>query len=243
MTDPTSSLAAQLVELQRIDTLVDQLRVQRERTPLRATLAEETQKLGSWERRQSSVENRVAALEAEIEDDEKRGAEIATHLERLNRQLKTVIAPREAEALMHEITTLTEQRDELDIRELEAMEEESTLESELATNLAEEPALRAGVAVATDALAVGVADIDRQLETLKDERVDAVTGLPADVITRYDRARPQLGIVVSRLEGKQCTGCHLDLSAAEIDSARMDAAETGFTDCPQCGRILVLRTD
>ena len=53
-------------------------------------------------------------------------------------------------------------------------------------------------------------------------------------------ARPQLGVVVSRLEGKQCTGCHLDLSAAEIDTARTDAAETGFTDCPQCGRILVI---
>ena len=42
MTTPTSSLAAQLVELQRIDTLADQLRAQRERTPLRAALAEET---------------------------------------------------------------------------------------------------------------------------------------------------------------------------------------------------------
>ena len=243
MTIPTSSLAAQLVELQRIDTLSDQLRAQRERTPLRAALAEKTATLGAWERRQASVHARVAALEAEIEDDEKRGSEIASHLERLNRQLKTVIAPREAEALMHEITTLTEQRDELDIRELEAMEEESTLESELATNLAEEPALRSGVAIATDALALEVADIDRQLEALKDQRVEASTGLPPEIITRYDRARPQLGIVVSRLEGKQCTGCHLDLSAAEIDTARADAADTGVTDCPQCGRILVLHTD
>ena len=87
-------------------------------------------------------------------------------------------------------------------------------------------------------------EIDRdKLATLKDERVEAVTGLPTEILTRYDRARPQLGIVVSRLEGKQCTGCHLDLSAAEIDTARTDAADTGVTDCPQCGRILVLHTD
>jgi predicted nucleic acid-binding Zn-ribbon protein len=235
-----TTLADQLVELQRIDTLADQLRILRERTPLRAVLAEETQRLGVWEQRQVGVRARIAALEAEIELDEKRGAEIATHLERLNRQLKTVIAPREAEALMHEIATLTEQRDDLDIRELEAMEEESTLEADMAANLADEPALRAKVQAASEALAVAVAGIDAQLEALEGERVGALAGIPTDVLTRYTRARPQLGIVVSRLEGKQCTGCHLDLSAAEIDTARADAAVTGYTDCPQCGRILVL---
>lgn len=235
-----SPLAEQLVELQRIDTLADQLRVQRERTPLRAALAEETERMGIWERRQAGVKARIAALETEIEGDEKRGAEIASHLERLNRQLKTVIAPREAEALMHEITTLTEQRDDLDIRELEAMEEETTLEGELATTLADEPALRAEVQAASEALAAAVADIDGQLEALEGQRNAAVSVIPGDVMTRYDRARPQLGIVVSRLVGKQCTGCHLDLSAAEIDTAKAGAAETGVTDCPQCGRILVL---
>jgi predicted nucleic acid-binding Zn-ribbon protein len=235
-----TTLAAQLVELQRIDTLSDQLRVQRERTPLRATLATVTQRMGEWERRQASVQARIAALEAEIDDDEKRGAEIAAHLERLNRQLKTVIAPREAEALMHEIATLTEQRDDLDIRELEAMEEEGTLESEVAANLSAEPALRAEVAEAAEELAAAVADIDQQLEALANDRIGALADIPTDVMARYDRARPQLGIVVSRLDGKQCTGCHLDLSAAEIDSAREDAADTGVTDCPQCGRILVI---
>jgi predicted nucleic acid-binding Zn-ribbon protein len=141
---------------------------------------------------------------------------------------------------MHEITTLTEQRDDLDIRELEAMEEETTLEGELAANLADEPALRADVQAASEALASAVADIDAQLEALEGQRNIAVSVVPGELMTRYDRARPQLGIVVSRLVGKQCNGCHLDLSAAEIDTAKAGAAETGITDCPQCGRILVL---
>jgi len=234
-----TTLAQHLVELQRIDTLTDQLRVQRERSPLRAEFAEATARMRSWEQRRDAIQTRIAELEAEVEADEQHGAELASHLERLERQLKTVIAPREAEALMHEIATFTGQRDELDIRELEAMEEESTLEAELATHLADEASTRAALRSADDALAVAVADIDAQLEMLTAERPAAVETIPADVIARYERARPQLGIVVSRLEGKQCTGCHLDLSAAELDTARADAAETGFTDCPQCGRILV----
>ena len=143
---------------------------------------------------------------------------------------------------MHEIATFTTQRDELDIREIEAMEEESTLESDLVAHLADETTTRAELQAADEALANQVADIDRQVETLTAERRTAVESIPADIMTRYDRSRAQLGVVVSRLEGKQCTGCHLDLSAAELDTARDDAAETGFTDCPQCGRILVIAT-
>ena len=237
-----TTLAQHLVELQRIDTLTDQLRVQRERSPLREEFTQATARWRAWEQRREAIQTRIAELESEVEADEQHGAELATHLDRLERQLKTVIAPREAEALMHEIATFTTQRDELDIREIEAMEEESTLESDLVAHLAGETTTRAALQTADEALANQVADIDRQVETLTAERRTAVESIPADIMTRYDRSRAQLGVVVSRLEGKQCTGCHLDLSAAELDTARDDAAETGFTDCPQCGRILVIAT-
>jgi uncharacterized protein len=237
-----TTLAQHLVELQRIDTLTDQLRVQRERSPLREEFNQATARMRSWEQRRDSIRSRIGELESEVQADEQHGAELATHLDRLERQLKTVIAPREAEALMHEITTFTTQRDELDIRELEAMEEESTLESDLVAHLADEASIRATLESADGALAAAVADIERQVEELAAGRGAVVESIPADVLARYDRGRPQLGVVVSRLEGKQCTGCHLDLSAAELDTARADAAETGFTDCPQCGRILVIAT-
>ena len=235
-----TTLAEHLVELQRIDTLTDQLQVQRQRSPLRDQFAEATARMRSWEQRRDSIRTRIAELESEVEADEQHGAELASHLERLERQLKTVIAPREAEALMHEIATLTTQRDELDIRELEAMEEETTLEADLAAHLESEATNRAELQSADAALAEGVADIDRQIESLAAGRASAVEAIPTDLIARYERARPQLGVVVSRLEGKQCTGCHLDLSAAELDTARADAADNGITDCPQCGRILVV---
>ena len=235
-----SELSDQLVELQRIDTLADQLKVQRERSPLRSELAEVSATMRAWEQRHGELTHRIDELNTEVEHDEERGTELAGHLARLERQLKTVIAPREAEALMHEIATITGQRDGLDIAELEAMEEQATLEAALAAHLVDEPVRRASVVAAESSLGVVVADIDQQLEQLTGERSKAVEGIPVDLMSRYDRARPQLGIVVSHLVGKQCTGCHLELSAAEIDTARADAADSGFTDCPQCGRILVI---
>jgi uncharacterized protein len=235
-----NTLPDRLVELQRIDTLSDQLTVQRERTPLRTALAEATTQMRGWEKRRAEMEARIEALTIEVEHDEEHGAELADHLARLERQLKTVIAPREAEALMHEIATLTTQRDELDIREIEAMEEEGTLESSLVAHLDAEPELRSAVDIATSELSAAVADIDTQLAALTGERIEVLAALPDTLITRYERARPQLGVVVSQLVGTKCTGCHLDLAAAEIDTARAEAADSGFTDCPQCGRILVI---
>jgi len=47
-------------------------------------------------------------------------------------------------------------------------------------------------------------------------------------------------VAVAQLVGKQCQGCHLELSAAEVDTAKDEAAATGVTDCPDCGRLLIV---
>ena len=58
-------------------------------------------------------------------------------------------------------------------------------------------------------------------------------------IARYDRLRARLGgVAVARLEGSRCGGCHLDLSAGELDQVRATGAGE-LADCPQCGRMLV----
>ena len=48
------------------------------------------------------------------------------------------------------------------------------------------------------------------------------------------------GSPYAALVGKQCQGCHLELSAAEIDTVKDEAAETGVADCPDCGRLLIV---
>ncbi len=57
-------------------------------------------------------------------------------------------------------------------------------------------------------------------------------------MTRYDPLRAKLGVAAARLVGARCEGCHLDLSAAELDTVRRAPAEE-IPDCPQCGRLLV----
>ncbi len=246
-TEPTTDEETQpatvperLLVLQRIDTEADQLRHRRERLPELEQVATRTEQLGTWEAERGRMRARIDELTTAIESAEARGEGLAADKQRLEAQLKTVIAPREAEALMSEIASVDTRRDELDDQELADLTEQTELEDRLAAHLEEEPALRAALGHADEALGRVVADIDRELDGLDERRAEVRADLDAAVLARYDRVREQLGVAVAALEGRRCAGCHLDLSAAEVDTAREESAGTGYTDCPQCGRMLVV---
>lgn len=229
-----------LLDLQRIDTDADQLRVERERSPLRDDLAAKTSQLAQWESRRSELRARIDELTVSIEKAETDGAELTTHKQRLEAQMKTVIALREAEALMHEVATIDAQRDELDTAELEALEEQSSLDDELSAHLNLAESVTDALQIADQALVVAVAEIDGQISVLDVERAAVRELLDDSLLSRYERVRDALGVAVAKLKGKQCLGCHIELSAAEVDTAKEDAADTGLADCPQCGRMLVV---
>lgn len=229
-----------LLALQAVDTTADQLGHRREHSPLRDDLADASTAMRSWEQRRTALRSRIDELGASIDEAERRGAELLAHRQRLERQMKTVIAPREAEALMHEMATLTEQSDELDGHELEALEEQAALDDQLSAHLLGEESLRDRLGQADAALADEVTDIDNQLAGLSLEREALRAQVPDSLLATYDRKRAAFGVAVARLAGKQCQGCHLELSAAEIDTVKDEAADTGVTDCPDCGRLLIV---
>lgn len=238
--DPATSVSSRLLALQHIDTQADQLRVKRERLAERDQLATCSDQMTAWERRRTQIATRLDELTGAIEQAEARNAELSTHRNRLEAQMKTVIAPREAEALMHEIATINGQRDELDDTELAALEEQSTLDDERVTHLGSEAALRAALGQADEALARACADIDAELDQLATQRTEAVSELDEGVVRHYESVRSSAGVAVAELKGHRCEGCHLDLSAAEVDTAKEESAASGYTDCPQCGRLIVV---
>lgn len=232
-----------LLELQHIDTESDQLGHRRERLPERDELAARTDALRAWERVRAEVRERLDALDATIERSESEAAELAGNKARLEAQLKTVIAPREAEALMSEIGALDARRDELETAELVALEEQAELDDRMTAHLGEEEALRSAMAHADAALGRATSTIDAELAELAARRSEARDALPDALLARYDRVRAAQGVAVAKLAGSRCDGCHLDLSAAEVDDVKdAAAASDGLADCPQCGRILVVVT-
>lgn len=227
-----------LLALQDLDTRLQQLGNRRARLPEKAALASATTALANHDSAAAACAARIAAAEAEIERIEHEAAALTTKRTRLEAQLKTVIAPREAEALMNEIELLSRQRDELDEHELVAMEAETDAESEAEALSTLRPSLLAARDDAAAALAASQQEIDGEAAELNTERPSLLAALSASEVAWYDRMfAHHEGQGIVRLQGHRCSGCHLDLSAGELDAVKA-TPDDEFAECPQCSRAL-----
>lgn len=229
-----------ILELQAADTMADQLQHRRDHLPEREQLQAAKNALVRWNEARMVTRKRVEELGAAIEQAERDSHEIDTKLERLNKQLKSVIAPREAEALQHEIAALRERRGALDDVELRALEEQSTADDELRALLDQEGVLTETYIAADKEAGSAETDIDGELARISTRLETLRAAVDKKVLKRYDRLREQHLIAAATLSGSRCEGCHLDLSAAEVDIVKDSVAKGGLADCPQCGRLLAV---
>jgi len=231
--------AAALLALQDIDSALDSITHQRPRLPEGAAHGEALAVLATLQSRAAAAQVRIDAALAAIEESEHVAADLTRKRTRLESQLKTVIAPREAEALMHQIGTINHQRGELDDHELAALDEQAAGETDLATVTDELPVVEQAVTDAKAALDAVLASLDADAAALHAARDATVAEMPDDQHALYERVRKQFhGIGVTRLVGSHCSGCHMDLSPRELDLVK--AVPVGEpAECPQCGRIMV----
>jgi len=237
--EPTSTDG--LVELQRLDTEIDQLAHRKANLPEEAARAEAESAVVAWQQHRSQLVGRIDDLGRTILDADAESADLGSNKKRLEAQMKTVIAPREAEALLHEIAAIDERRGEIESTGLEALEAQADNEQRLDLHMKMEASVRSALAAAEAVTTEALAQIDNQIDKLTIARDGARSHASASLLGRYDRLRQHHLVAVSNLTGKKCTGCHLDLSAAEIDDVKTEAAASGgVADCPQCGRMLVV---
>ena len=80
--------------------------------------------------------------------------------------------------------------------------------------------------------------IDGELEQVRGER-DALAGtIDAELLAEYDELRKRSGgIAIARLVGGSCGGCHLSLSAVDVDRIKKLPPEAP-AHCEECGRLL-----
>jgi hypothetical protein len=104
----------ELLALQGFDISIDQANHRLTHLPEIDERRSCMQVVATLESRQREIEAAIAATEDVIAKGERTTKEIDIKVKRLESQLKTVIAPREAEALQHEIATLRREREESD---------------------------------------------------------------------------------------------------------------------------------
>ncbi len=228
-----------LLQLQLTDSAIDLIRHQMPRLPEVVAANEARAAVVAWEQQAKALHVRIAGFEAAIEESEHASTDITKHRTRLEQQLRTVIAPREAEALMHEIELLNGKRSLLDDSELEALEGLSAAEEQRTEHESLEAGLRDAADVASAAGAVATAASEADLAAKIIERDSIRASLDAATVGRYDSMRAQHnGVAIAKLNGLRCEGCHLDLSRGEVDDIKRSPADD-LPECPNCGRLLV----
>jgi predicted nucleic acid-binding Zn-ribbon protein len=230
-----------LLALQRLDLEVRELEARQaglaERQKIQtatAEIARISEVLGTLEARKGTLEEEIGRLDG-----------LATEL---SRRIKTkedklysgsVTAPRELEDLQAEIAMFSEQRADQEEAELEVMQQEEEVSSEILRSQSDHTAQETFQRESRESLARRETDLVGQLQTLAEGRSNLTSPVPEPFLRAYERLRSQkslAGKAVTILDGRACGGCHIALP--EMARTSLSKGEE-VVQCEPCGRILV----
>jgi predicted nucleic acid-binding Zn-ribbon protein len=230
-----------LLTVQQHDTHADQLAHRVANLPARTQLVQVVEQTAAVDGRLATTDARRGELsrsQQRLED------EIASLGERANQAEKqlysgAVTNPRELQALQDDVASIRRRIGQLEDEELEIMELTEPVDAERNELAGERERLDAERARIEAELAESESDLQAELAAVRAERVAAAAEVADDLWPEYDALRAQLGgVAIARLVGSTCQGCHLALSAVEVDRIRKLGLDEAV-HCEECGRLLV----
>ena len=231
----------QLLVLQEHDTTVEQLQHRRATLPEREQLVAHRQDLVALEQQLASVQQQrddVARSQKRLEDEV---ATVEAKVADVHGKLYggSVTSPRELQALQDDESSLKRHQTIVEDKVLEQMELALPLDEQLEQLAARAAELATAITDTAASLTVAEAELDVELDAVVAERATIAATLEPAQIATYEQLRHDLGgIGVARLVGTNCGGCHLTLSAVELDRIR-HAPPDELVFCGECGRLLV----
>lgn len=229
----------QLLELQALDTEIAQLEHKAAHLPEAVAFAEAKRVSANLRTELDRVEAEHRGLVAVIESNEAAVTEMRKQLDRLNAQMKTVIAPREAEALQHEMANFAGKISSVEDESLAALERSEELDSTVTRLSSEIAAAGSSLDEAGRTLQAALAAVQGSLKDASERRNATAATVDAQWLAQYERRRASHGgVAVARLVRATCGGCHIDLSTSEVEAVRREVPTQ--RECPNCARWLVI---
>ena len=234
-----------LLDLQALDSRVDQLAHRRRTLPEHAAIAELAVRrdevrdlLVAAQTEDGDIGREQAKAEADVDQVVSRAARDQQRLD-----AGRVGSPKELEALQHEIASLARRQAELEDGVLEIMERRESAQSRAAELAAERDSIVARMAELESARDAACAEIDEEAARLTGERAALGGSIPAELVALYEKIRAQNGGVgAAALRRGRCEGCRLELSTTDLSDMRTKPDDVVIR-CEDCRRILVRVTD
>jgi predicted nucleic acid-binding Zn-ribbon protein len=236
-----SAALSDLLAVQDLDLTADRLRHRRENLPERAEIQSVSNAARGLENELAAVSTVLAPIAKEQSDAEAELASSESRAKAVERRLYggEVSASRELQAMASDLEGLKKRASALEDRILELLDTREPLDATVASITADLEHLAARRSELEAGVKVVEGDLDREIASVAGPRADAAARVPPALMASYERLRGRLGgIGVARLVGDRCDGCHLTLSAAELDAIR-HLPEGEVATCDQCTRILV----
>lgn len=240
---PLIAAAAQqrLLDVQALDTRIDQLAHRRSTLPEHAALAELETRLTVLRDQIVGVETEESDLARELRKAESDVDQVRARAERDQLRLDAgqVSSPKELESLQHEIATLANRQGDLEEIVLDVMERLESAQSRHAELTAHRDDATRQLTELTAVRDVTTAEIDAEVEQLSSQRATQVGSLDESLVALYEKIRAQQGGVgAAELKARRCGGCRLELNNVELARLR-DADADEVLRCEECRRILV----
>ncbi|WP_235833701.1 zinc ribbon domain-containing protein [Aeromicrobium chenweiae] len=236
--DPTAQAA--LLELQSTDAILSQLQHRRNTLPELARITELEAQIKDVDGTRIELDTQVSDLSRAQKKADAEVEQVRTRRTRDEERLNSgaVKNPKDLESLQRELVALERRISTLEDEELEVMEKLEDAQTGLASVQGDLDSLKAELAEQVSARDAAIEVIDQQASDAQAERGSIADGIPADLITLYDKLRGQYGTGAAALRARRCEGCRLELNGADLRELAA-APEDDVLRCPECSRILV----
>lgn len=236
--DPDAQL--RLLDLQAVDTALAQLRHRRSTLP-------EVAEVDALQRRLARLSDDAVQAQTQVDDLTREQRRIDRDVEQVRgrqskdrqRMLAGGMPAKELTGLEHELTSLARRQSALEDSELEIMQQVEDAEKAVTAIRDEQAQLQSQAAGQIARRDATFAEIDAAVDERVASRAGTADGLPADLVTLYEKVRDASGGVgAAALRARRCEGCRIELSPSELSIARAAAADDVLR-CEECRRILV----
>lgn len=235
-----SEAQQRLLDVQEIDTALDQLDHRRRNLPELAEIEQLSSRVAQLRDAATAAETEAGDIAREQDKAESDVDQVRTRSQRDRQRLDSgqVASPRELENLQSEIASLEHRQAELEEVVLEVMERREEAESRRQAHEKERGELSERLAELEQRRDAAFAEIDEEAVTRREQRDALVAELPQDLLALYEKLRAQSGVGAAALHRGRCQGCHLALNTVDLNRIRT-AEPDEVVRCEECRRILV----
>ena len=235
-----SARQLRLLDLQAIDTRLDQIAHARTHLPQLAELHDLQGKarliddqLVRSRTELDDIQREVAKAEADVQLVRDRAARDRARLDAGTGTAKDL------QALQHEMVSLTRRQAELEDIELEVMERAEAAESDVSALERGRGELTARIQALEAARDEAFARLDGEAAEVGAPRETLAAEVGPDLMALYEKIRiSNGGTGAAPLRQRRCAGCQLEVNPVEIQRIRQ-AASDEVVRCEECRRILV----